>query len=153
MPARFQEHGVKTGLKEKRLLSAFLDSRVAVYCPEMKKAQLDYVFCTDEYLLQMNQRFLNHDTLTDIITFDLSDDSDRIVGEIYISYERVRENSAKFGVIAHDELLRVVCHGMLHLCGFKDKKKEDSKVMRMKEDECIAAYKKYRTTYATGNII
>jgi probable rRNA maturation factor len=140
MPAKFHEQEVKSGLKEKRRLSAFLDTVVAKYRPEVAKARLTYILCNDEYLLQMNQQFLNHDTLTDIITFDLSEDNDAIEGEIYISTERVAENATKFKVSMADELHRVIFHGALHLCGFKDKKMADKKIMRQKEDECLAAY-------------
>lgn len=101
---------------------------------------LDYIFCTDEYLLGINQQFLKHDTLTDIITFDLSDSIDELMGEIYISVERVRENAQKFGVNYNDELHRVIFHGALHLCGFKDKKEADRLEMRRMEDKCLREY-------------
>lgn len=95
---------------------------------------LDYVFCTDEYLLAINQRFLQHDDLTDIITFNLAEQSGDIVGEIYISVERVRDNSLLFNTAFEDELRRVIYHGALHLCGYKDKTKKDQFEMREKED-------------------
>lgn len=139
MPATFHDKDVKPGLKNKRRLSAFLDGVVASYKPEAGKPRLTYIFCTDEHLLQMNQQFLDHDTLTDIITFDLSDGRG-MEGEIYISAERVADNAAKYNVPVQQELHRVIFHGALHLCGFKDKKAADKKVMRQKEDECIAAY-------------
>ncbi|RYG42577.1 MAG: rRNA maturation RNase YbeY, partial [Chitinophagaceae bacterium] len=78
---------------------------------------LDYIFCSDEYLLSINQSYLQHDELTDIITFDLSEDKAVIIGEIYISVERVKDNSLLFNTSFRDELLRVVFHGALHLCG------------------------------------
>lgn len=155
MSIRFQEHETRTGLKGKRILSAFLYLKAISYRTGLKHVQLNYIFCTDEFLLQMNQKYLNHDTLTDILTFDLGvpNDTHTMAGEIYISYERVRENAVKYGVPVREELLRVIFHGMLHLCGFKDKKKEDSRMMRMKEDECIAEFKKYTTAHGTRNII
>lgn len=141
MPARFHEQEVKSGLKSKRKLSAFLDRLVATHLPAIKKADLNYIFCTDEYLLTINQEYLKHNTLTDIITFDLSDGNGILTGEIYISTERVADNATKFGTTSTDELHRVIFHGALHLCGFKDKKDADKKLMRQKEDECLAAYK------------
>ncbi len=155
MPARFQEHEIKTGFIGKKMCAGFIDQQIRVYKSTVKRVSLTYIFCTDAYLLDMNQRFLDHDTLTDILTFDLGEpgNTSQIVGEIYISYERVKENANSFGVPVADELLRVIFHGMLHLCGFKDKEKEDSRIMRIKEDECIAAYKKYTETHATRHII
>jgi rRNA maturation RNase YbeY len=102
--------------------------------------RINYVFCDDAYLLEMNKQYLNHDTLTDIITFELSADGDALVSDIYISVERVKENARFFKVKFHDELLRVIFHGALHLAGFKDKKKADKSVMREKEDEWLQQY-------------
>lgn len=140
MPAKFHELEVKSGLKDKRKLSAFLDALVAQHKPGVRKPQLTYIFCSDDYLLEKNQQFLSHDTLTDIITFDLSEDAGELVGEIYISVERVADNALKYKVPTVNELHRVIFHGVLHLCGFKDKKPADQKLMRQKEDECLAAY-------------
>ena len=142
MPARFYEQEVKSALKDKRKLSAFLDSLVTKYRKGTRKSDLTYIFCSDEHLLQMNRQFLQHDTFTDIITFDLSDGDDVLMGEIYISVDRVKENAEKFGTSYKDELHRVIFHGALHLCGFKDKKTADKTIMRAKEDESIAAYNK-----------
>lgn len=95
---------------------------------------LSYVFCTDEDLLQRNIQFLNHKTLTDIITFDLSEEEGLIEGEIYISIDRVRENATKFSKTFEDELHRVLIHGVLHLAGYKDKKADQKAEMRKRED-------------------
>ena len=95
---------------------------------------LDYIFCSDEYLLEINQNFLNHDDLTDIITFDLSDNKEKLKGEIYISVERVLDNSLLFNSTFRDELARVVFHGALHLCGYNDKSKKEQFEIRGKED-------------------
>jgi len=106
---------------------------------EAEMSQLDYIFCTDEFLLAKNKQFLNHDTLTDIITFDYS--ARRCIsGDIFISIERVRENSQKYNVRFEIELLRVMAHGVLHLLGFKDKTKEESTIMRAKENEKIKLF-------------
>ncbi|MEO9888591.1 rRNA maturation RNase YbeY, partial [Nonlabens ulvanivorans] len=100
---------------------------------------LSYVFCTDDFLLEINQKYLNHDTLTDIITFDYCDD-DFIHGEIYISVDRVKDNAKDFVVSFDDELLRVMSHGLLHLIGFGDKTDIEKSTMRLKEDEKIKMF-------------
>lgn len=146
MAARFYEQDIKSGLKDKRKLSAFLDGVVSKYRKDVKKVSLTYIFCGDDYLLEMNLQFLDHDTLTDIITFDMSSGEGDLVGEIYISVDRVRENAEKFKVSYEDELHRVVFHGALHLCGFKDKKPADKALMRQKEDECLKAYNKQKNS-------
>ena len=101
---------------------------------------LDYIFCSDEYLLEINQNFLNHDDLTDIITFDLSDNKEKLKGEIYISVERVADNSLLFNSTFRDELARVVFHGALHLCGYKDKSKKEQVEIRDKEDYYLVKF-------------
>lgn len=103
---------------------------------------LRYIFCTDEYLLTINQQFLNHDDYTDIITFDLSETAGVIEGEIYISIDRVKENAATFKAPIQTEILRVVYHGALHLCGYGDKTPTQTKVMRSKEDHYIDLFKR-----------
>jgi rRNA maturation RNase YbeY len=98
---------------------------------------ISYIFCDDEYMLVRNQSFLNHDTYTDIITFD-DCFGDVVSGSILISLDRVGENAAKFGKTFENEFLRVLVHGTLHLCGYKDKTDEEAKIMRQKEDESLA---------------
>ncbi|MHA8074802.1 rRNA maturation RNase YbeY [Aquirufa sp. HETE-40SA] len=104
-----------------------------------KILELSYVFCSDNYLLQINQEYLNHDTLTDIVTFDNSEDPKKIEGDIFISIDRVKENGEKLGT-SETELERVMVHGLLHLIGYKDKKKEDKALMTEKEDFYIKQY-------------
>ena len=99
--------------------------------------KLDYVFCSDNYLLRINNHFLNHNYYTDVITFNLSDSTEEIIGEIYISIDRVSENAINFGVSVKKELLRVIFHGSLHLCGYKDKTKSEIIKIRKKEDKYI----------------
>lgn len=103
--------------------------------------ELNYIFLTDEELLQINIDYLNHDTYTDIITFDNSDVSSRITkkieSDIFISLERVEANAKKFNTTLQNELQRVMAHGLLHLCGYKDKKKSDIEMMRKKEEESL----------------
>lgn len=103
---------------------------------------LNYVFCDNAYLHQINVQFLEHDTFTDVITFDYGIEKGRLNGEIYISTQMVEENAAKFQATYADELLRVIFHGALHLCGYKDKTEADLKQMRTREEECIASFKK-----------
>ena len=95
--------------------------------------KLSFIFCTDEYLLEKNIQFLDHDTYTDIITFDYCE-LDIISGDIFVSVERVTENANAFGVDFEDELDRVLIHGVLHLAGYQDKRKEEVNTMREKED-------------------
>ncbi len=99
--------------------------------------ELSFVFCSDPYLLEINRQYLDHDTYTDIVTFDSSHDRDTISGDIFISVDRTRENALKFGVGRTDELHRVMIHGVLHLCGYHDKNKDEKKLMRKKEDEAL----------------
>ena len=98
-----------------------------------KVGDIDYIFCSDDYLHKLNLDFLNHDTLTDIISFDYSVGKE-LHGEIYISIDRVRENASEFKVSFEDELARVIIHGVLHYCGYKDKSVDDEKLMRSKEN-------------------
>jgi len=100
---------------------------------------ISYVFCDDAYMIQQNNAFLQHDTYTDIITFDECV-GDVISGSILISADRVAENASKFGKTFENELLRVVVHGTLHLCGYKDKSDSEAKLMRQKEDESLALF-------------
>jgi probable rRNA maturation factor len=99
-----------------------------------KEGEINYIFCDDDYLLEINQQYLDHDTLTDIISFDYSVGKE-LHGDIFISVERVRENATDFGVSFEEELLRVLSHGVLHYCGYKDKTESDEKLMRQKEEE------------------
>ena len=103
------------------------------------EGEINYIFCNDEYLLEINQQYLDHDTLTDIISFDYSVGNE-LHGDIFISVERVRENAVDFNVNFDDELKRVLAHGILHYCGYKDKTEADEQTMRQKEDEKIQLF-------------
>jgi len=98
------------------------------------EGDINYIFCDDEYLLEINQQYLDHDTLTDIISFDYSVGNE-LHGDVFISIERVADNAADFGVSFDEELKRVLVHGVLHYCGYKDKSDADEKLMRQKEEE------------------
>lgn len=102
---------------------------------------LNYIFCTDEYLREMNIQFLNHKTYTDIITFNYNPSETEIEGEIYISIDRVRENSETYNTDFPTELNRVIIHGVLHLLGYNDKNKSQKKAMREKEDSYLSLLK------------
>ena len=102
--------------------------------------ELSYIFCDDETLLKINQDYLSHDTYTDIITFDLGTSPNKIEGEIYTSIDRLYDNAKKFKVSLDQEWLRVMAHGVLHLCGYKDKSKSDQLLMRQKEEDSMALY-------------
>lgn len=102
--------------------------------------ELGYVFCSDDYLLSINREYLSHDTYTDIVTFDLRDTPGVIRGEIYISLDRIRENAKTYGQPVTRELHRVMFHGLLHLCGYKDTLKAQKDTMRQKEDFYLRRY-------------
>lgn len=127
-------------LKSRRALKAFIES---IFKKEgVKPGGINYIFCSDEYLLDINRRFLQHDYFTDIITFDLAEKGQPVNAEIYISVDRVKENAASIGVPFKVEMLRVMFHGVLHLCGYKDKSKKQKKEMRAKEDYYLKRYLK-----------
>jgi rRNA maturation RNase YbeY len=133
----FCTEDITFSLKEKLKHKAWLNE---VAKQEGKRIlELTYVFCSDDYLLQINQEYLNHDTLTDIVTFDNSEDPKRIEGDVFISIDRVKENGDALGT-KETELKRVMVHGLLHLLGYKDKKKEDKAIMTEKEDFYIKQY-------------
>jgi len=123
---------------KRNFLKAFLAKQLK---KEGKKIDaINYIFCSDKYLLQMNQQYLNHDTLTDIITFELSSNGQPLLSDIYISIDRVRENVSVFETTFQCELHRVIIHGALHLSGYKDKSEEQARQMREKEDEWLNRY-------------
>ncbi|MBP9848143.1 MAG: rRNA maturation RNase YbeY [Flavobacterium sp.] len=101
--------------------------------------ELSYIFCDDEYLLEINQQYLDHDTLTDIISFDYTE-GDVVSGDIFISIERVADNANDLNISFEEELKRVLIHGVLHYCGYKDKSESDEALMRFKEDEKISMF-------------
>jgi rRNA maturation RNase YbeY len=123
-PTRIRRWILESVKKEKRQLS-----------------EVNYIFCSDKYLLDLNKEYLNHNTLTDIITFDNSEGM-VIAGEIYISIERVAENAINYNSEFFDEIHRVMIHGILHLCGYKDKKPSEKTLMRKKEDAYLSLHKR-----------
>ena len=128
----------KISLKDRQILKSTL---TALFKKEGKKlAELQYIFCSDEKLLEINRQFLQHDYYTDIITFALSGANQPITAEIYISVDRIRENAREFGSTVKNELLRVIFHGVLHLCGYKDKTPKDQAIMRKMEEVYLRSY-------------
>ncbi len=142
MAIYFFEEDIKARLEQKRLVKTWI--KESIQKEKKNLGTLNYIFCSDDYLYQMNVEYLQHNTLTDIITFDQSEIQDLIEGDIFISVERVKENALKFGVDYIDELHRVMIHGALHLIGYKDKNKEQQSKMREKENY----YLKRRMFYA-----
>jgi len=125
-------------LTERTSLKAFI---ATLFKKEKKKlASLNYIFCSDEYLLDINKQYLKHDFYTDIITFGLSEPGAPIMGEIYISLDRVRDNSGQFKTSLKREIHRVIFHGALHLCGYRDKNKVEEVLMRKMEDKYLSLY-------------
>ena len=126
-------------IKERKRLKYFVS---CLFLKENRQlADMNIIFCSDNYLLDINKIHLNHDFYTDIITFDLSDKkTGPVTAELYISVERVKDNAATLKVSLTHELHRVIFHGALHLCGFGDKTKKDKNVMRLKEDEYLGLY-------------
>ena len=140
MAIHFHQADQSTVLKNKIRLKQFLASIVQDFRKNHRIDTINYIFCSDEYLLSINQVYLQHDTYTDIITFDLSNNKTEIVSDIYISIDRVKENAQKFNSNMEHELHRVLFHGILHLCGLKDKSKQDAALMRSKEEYYLNTY-------------
>ncbi|MBL0055271.1 MAG: rRNA maturation RNase YbeY [Chitinophagaceae bacterium] len=138
MNIQFFFEGARITLTERTRLKGFLLRLLKR--KGKKNPTLRYIFCTDDYLLGINQSFLNHDDYTDIITFDLSENPEDLEGEIYISADRIKENARNLGVTLKRELHRVIFHGALHLCGYKDKTPVDKEKMTREEDKCLKAY-------------
>ncbi|AUS05139.1 rRNA maturation RNase YbeY [Pseudotamlana carrageenivorans] len=112
----------------------------AIALENHKLEEINYIFCTDDYLYDLNVEFLNHDTLTDIISFDYSIGK-IIQGDIYISVDRVRDNALEYNVDFDEEMCRVIIHGILHYCGYKDKTDDEAKLMREKENFYLSRLK------------
>jgi len=125
-------------LANRKKLKGFIARLFKSYGKE--SGSLSYIFCTDKDLLEINRRFLKHDYYTDIITFDLSESLRVTDADIYISVDRVRENANKLGVSIKEELHRVMFHGALHLCGYRDKSPKDKAAMRLEEDKNLQRY-------------
>jgi probable rRNA maturation factor len=134
----FNNNDISPAIKDKLKVKHFL---VSIFSNEsVKFKSVSYIFCTDEYLLTLNKQYLNHDTLTDILTFTLSGKEPAIISEIYISVERVKENAISLKTVYQEELFRVMIHGILHLCGYSDHTQKQKALMREKEDYYLSQY-------------
>jgi probable rRNA maturation factor len=135
---RFHTTNGPLNLQQRTKLKGFI-----TYLFHMERTALEelhYIFCSDKYLLNINQQFLNHDTYTDIITFNLAAPSEPVISDIYISTDRVKENAALLNTSFSLELHRVILHGALHLCGYRDKSKKERDLMRQMEDLYLSQY-------------
>jgi rRNA maturation RNase YbeY len=140
MSISFNQADSKVTLANRVALKSFIEKRVKKEGYSIET--LTYVFCSDKYLLKMNKDFLSHNYYTDIISFDLSETPGNLIGEVYISVDRVKDNAKTHRTSLKEELHRVIFHGALHFCGYKDKKPTDTKKMRQMEDRWLAAYMK-----------
>jgi len=138
MAISFFFENTRVTLTDRRRLKAFVSALFKSHGKEVES--LIFVFCTDKYLLEINRKFLEHDYYTDIITFDLSGAPEIVVGEIYISIDRVKDNASTLGISVKEELHRVMFHGALHLCGYQDKTANQKKIMRLEENKNLQSY-------------
>lgn len=138
MGIKFFSNNISLKLSQRKKLKLFIGN---LFQRETKPLlSLNYIFCSDDFLLSINKEFLNHDQYTDIITFSLSQPNQPIEGEIYISVDRVKNNAAILGEDQNVELHRVIFHGALHLCGYKDKAMQDKKAMTSAENKYLSLY-------------
>ena len=134
----FHFNDVSVELKNRQLLKRFITDLFHQESTHFSK--LDYIFCTDSFLLGLNKDYLQHNYYTDIITFNLADARTPVIGELYISIDRVRDNAKNLGLTFSEELLRVMFHGALHLCGYVDKKLVEKDEMTCKENFYLELY-------------
>ncbi len=131
-------------LKDKAILKNWLLKSIS---NEGKQAEnINFIFCTDDYLLEINKKYLKKNILTDVITFDYSEQDKVVSGEIYISYQRIADNATKYSQTVDNELYRVMIHGVLHLIGYDDNTKKQKEIMTQKEDYYLSLLSKIRFT-------
>jgi rRNA maturation RNase YbeY len=135
LPVYFFTEDISFTLKEKSKVRNWVKQTIQAEGKKLK--ELNFIFCSDNYLLEINQQYLKHDTFTDIVTFDNSESSEIIIGDIFISIHRIKENANQYKVSEMDELHRVIIHGTLHLLGYKDKTKAHKTLMTSKEDHYL----------------
>jgi probable rRNA maturation factor len=140
MSISFNTADKKATLTQRRALKLFITKQLRN--EGLVINDLQYVFCSDKYLLDINRQFLDHDFYTDIISFDLSEEKGQLIAEVYISVDRVKDNAKNLRTTIKEELLRVIFHGALHFCGYKDKKPKDAELMRSMENKWLKAYQK-----------
>jgi rRNA maturation RNase YbeY len=132
----FFNEDVAYTLKQKIVVRHWINTTIIQEGYQLK--ELNFIFCSDTYLLNINQQYLRHNTFTDIVTFDNSDEPKKILGDVFISTDRIKENAQTFNVTEADETHRVIIHGTLHLLGYKDKSKADKALMTQKEDHYLS---------------
>jgi rRNA maturation RNase YbeY len=135
LPIYFYQQEISYSIKQKNKVRNWVNHTILTEGYSLQI--LNFIFCSDEYLLKLNEQYLNHDTYTDIITFDNSESPKIIVGDIFISVDRIRENAKNFKTTFTNELHRVIIHGTLHLLGYADKTAKAKKLMTDKEDEYL----------------
>jgi len=135
---QFHSEEIDFELKDQEMIRRWLENFVSSFDKEL--GDINYIFCSDDYLLKINQEHLNHDYYTDIITFDYCENN-AVSGDLFISIERTNENAKEFGKTQINELHRVIAHGLLHLLGFKDKTESEEKQMRVEEDSALMLLK------------
>ena len=140
MSISFNKADKNATLANRTALKAFIEK--ALKKEGLHIETLQYIFCSDKYILGINKSYLQHDYYTDIISFDLSETKGKLIGEVYISIDRVKDNAITHKTSLKEELLRVIFHGALHFCGYKDKKPADIKKMRAQEDKWLKSYLK-----------
>jgi len=140
MSISFNKADKNATLANRTALKAFIEK--AIKKEGLHIETLQYIFCSDKYILGINKSYLEHDYYTDIISFDLSETKGKLIGEVYISIDRVKDNAKTHKTPLKEELLRVIFHGALHFCGYKDKKPADIKKMRAQEDKWLKSYLK-----------
>ncbi len=130
----FYEENIKSHLRNRRVIKQWIKDIISSY--NYSTGNISYIFCSDDYLLNINRQYLSHDYYTDVITFDY-DENNIVSGDIFISVDTVKSNSEQYSVSYNCELYRVIIHGVLHLCGLKDKTPEDAKIMREAEEKSL----------------
>ncbi len=138
-PIEFHSEDIEFSLSNPEQIADWIASVIEQHDHEL--ANLTYIFCSDDYLHQINVEYLDHDTLTDIITFDNADEEGVVESDIFVSIDRIRDNAQSLNIPFEDELHRVLIHGVLHLLGFKDKTEEQEALMRKQEDSCLSLRK------------
>jgi rRNA maturation RNase YbeY len=140
----FFSENIDFKLKDKAILRNWLLKSIS---NEGKKVEnINFIFCNDDYLLEINKKYLNRNTLTDVITFDYSEQEEVISGEIYISYQRIVDNATKYNQTLDNEIYRVMIHGILHLIGYDDNTENQKEIMAQKEDYCLSLLSQIRFT-------
>jgi probable rRNA maturation factor len=138
-PIEFHSEDVEFSLSNPEQVADWIATIIEQH--DFELAGLTYIFCSDDYLHQINLEYLDHDTLTDIITFDNADEEGIVESDIFVSIDRVKDNAQTLGIPFQDELHRVLIHGVLHLLGYKDKTEEQEALMRKQEDSCLSLRK------------